>query len=440
MTSRSTLRVLSVVAATALAVSLAACGSSGPRSGGGKGDAGGTGEAKVWALQDPALNPIQKTSLKTFSDGGKKGSASLQTFANDPYKQKLRVALGSPNAPDVFFNWGGGNLKQYVDAGKVADLTPLLDGTPGLKEAFIPSVLDAAKIDGKYYGLPMRGVQPVALFYNKKVFRDAGVQPPKSWDDLLKLVDVFKSRNVTPIALAGSQAWTELMWAEYLLDRRGGPQVFQAIRDGKAEGWRDPAVLQSLSDIRTLVDRGGFGTKFASVGYDVGGASTLLAQGRAAMHLMGSWEYVNQLSTSPKFVKADDLGWVPFPSVSGGKGDPKNVVGNPTNFYSITAGSKVQQTAKDYLASGLKDPAYVEALVKAGDVPAVTGVKDKLATTDNADYTTWVYDLVQQAPGFQLSWDQDLPSDQATKMLTQLQKLFLGDVTPQQVVDAMAAG
>ena len=158
------------------------------------------------------------------------------------------------------------------------------------------------------------------------------------------------------------------------------------------------------------------------------------------MHLMGSWEYVNQLSNSPKFVKANDLGWVPFPSVPGGKGDPKNVVGNPTNFYSITAGSKVQQTAKDYLASGLRDPAYVEGLVKAGDVPAVTGVEDKLATTDNADYTTWVYGLVNQAPSFQLSWDQDLPSDQATKMLTQLQKLFLDDVTPQQLVDTMAAG
>jgi xylobiose transport system substrate-binding protein len=436
MTSRSAQRVLSALAVLVTGT-LVACGSAGP-SGGGKSDATGTGPVTVWSLQDTVLNPIQKTSLKTFSDGAKGGSATLQTFANDPYKQKLRVALGSPNAPDVFFNWGGGNLKQYVDAGKVADLTPLLEQNPELKAAFIPSVLDAAKINGKYYGLPMRGVQPVALFYNKKVFAQAGVQPPKTWEDLLTLVDTFKKRGVTPIALAGSQSWTELMWAEYLLDRRGGPQVFQNIRDGKGEGWKDPAVLQAMTDIRTLTDRGAFGTKFASVGYDVGGASTLLAKGRAAMHLMGSWEYVNQLGQSPEFVKAGDLGWVPFPSVPGGAGDPKDVVGNPTNFYSITAGSSAQQTAKDYLTSGLKDPAYVDALVKAGDVPAVAGVKEKLAGAANADYTTWIYDQVQNAPAFQLSWDQDLPSDQATKMLTELQKLFLGDVSPQQFVDAMA--
>ena len=38
------------------------------------------------------------------------------------------------------------------------------------------------------------------------------------------------------------------------------------------------------------------------------------------------------------------------------------------------------------------------------------------------------------------SWDQDLPADQATRMLTELQKLFLGNQTPQGFVAAMAGG
>jgi raffinose/stachyose/melibiose transport system substrate-binding protein/xylobiose transport system substrate-binding protein len=430
------MRQRTTILAAGLVLTVAACGNAGPQAAGGGGGEG-TGNATVWALQDTTLNPIEKASTERFNGTGK-GKASLQTFGNDPYKQKLRVALGSPQPPDVFFNWGGGNLKEYVDAGKVEDLSGMLNDNPQLKQSFIPSVLDAAKIDGKYYGIPMRGVQPVALFYNKKLFADAGVQPPKTWEDLLKLVDTFKGRGITPISLAGSQSWTELMYAEYLLDRRGGPEVFQAIRDGKPDAWKDPAVLQSMQDIRTLVDRGAFGTKYASVGYDVGGASTLLAQGRAAMHLMGSWEYVNQLGQSPDFVKSGGLGWTAFPTVTGGKGDPKNVVGNPTNFYSVASGSKAKQTAKDYVSTALNDPTYVDALVKAGDVPAVTGVESKLATADNADYTQWIYQQVKNAPSFQLSWDQDLPADQATRMLTELQKVFLGDQTPQGFVDAMA--
>jgi xylobiose transport system substrate-binding protein len=419
-------------------LALTACGNAGPQSGGG-GDAAGTGNVQVWALQDTTLNPIEKASVERFNSGGSSGRASLQTFGNDPYKQKLRVALGSPQPPDVFFNWGGGNLKEYVDAGKVEDLTPLLEGNAELKNSFIPSVLDAAKIGGKYYGIPMRGVQPVVLYYNKKLFTAAGVQPPKTWEDLLGLVDTFKGRGVTPIALAGSQSWTELMYAEYLLDRIGGPEVFQAIRDGEPDAWKHPAVLQAMQAIKTLVDRGAFGTKYASVGYDVGGASTLLAQGRAAMHLMGSWEYVNQLGQSPDFVKAGDLGWTTFPTVTDGKGDPKNVVGNPTNFYSVASASKAKKTAQDFVSTALNEQTYVDQLVRAGDVPAVAGVESKLASADNADYTQWIYQLVKNAPSFQLSWDQDLPADQATRMLTELQKLFLGDQTPEGFVSAMAS-
>ncbi|RKT68731.1 carbohydrate ABC transporter substrate-binding protein (CUT1 family) [Saccharothrix variisporea] len=413
-----------------MAAVVSACGTAGPAE-------PGAGGVKVWALQDPVLNPIEQKSIDFFKSGG--GNASLETFGNDPYKQKLRVAIGSPNAPDVFFNWGGGNLKEYVDAGKIADLTPVLDQNSALKSAFLPSVLDGAKIDGKYYGIPMRGMQPVLLFFNKEVFAAAGAQPPKTWDDLLALVDTFKAKGIQPISLAGSQAWTELMWIEYILDRIGGPEVFRNIRDGKGQGWKDPAVTEALTKLKELIDRGGFGTNFASVGYDVGGASTILAQGKAAMHLMGSWEYVNQLGQSPDFVKKGSLGWVAFPSIPGGKGDPGNVVGNASNYYSVTSGSSQVEAAKKFVSTALHEDSYVQALIDAGDVPAVVGVESKLAKAANSEYTTWIYGQVKEAKSFQLSWDQDLPAEKATAMLTQLQEFFLGKVSPQQFVDAVAA-
>lgn len=434
MSSRRRLtRVTAPATAVVLAGTLVACGSSGPAGGGG-GDT-----AQVWALQDTVLNPIEEASVERFNEGSEAADAELATFGNDPYKQRLRVALGSPEAPDVFFNWGGGNLQEYVDAGRVEDLTPLLEEDPALRDSFLPSVLEAAQLDGRYYGLPMRGVQPVAMFYNQEVLDAAGVQVPQTWDELLTAVDALKAQGVTPIALAGSQSWTELMWLEYLLDRVGGPEVFQAIRDGEPGAWEQPAVLEALSMIRELVDRGAFGEDFASVGYDVGGASTILAQGDAGLHLMGSWEYVNQLGQSPEFVESGNLGWAPFPAVEGGAGDPTNIVGNPTNFYSVVADSDQRETAVEYVTTALNDEQYVSDLIAAGDVPAVAGVRDQLEQADNAEYTTWIYDLVEAAPNFQLSWDQDLPAEVSTQLLTELQRLFLGEQTPQGFVDTMSA-
>jgi xylobiose transport system substrate-binding protein len=378
-------------------------------------------------------------SIDNFNKTAKGAKAKLALFGNDPYKQKLRTAIGSPQAPDVFFNWGGGNLKEYTDAGKVQDLTAALDAHPDVKSAIIPAVLDGAKIDGKYYGVPARGMQPLLMYYNKSVLAKAKVEAPKTWDDLLAAIPKLKAVGVTPIALAGSQTWTELMWAEELTDRNGGPEVFEKIRNGDKSGWKDPAIIKAMTQIQQLIDLGAFGKNYSSVGYDAGGSSTILAQGRAGFQLMGSWEYVNQLGQSPKFVKSGGLGWATFPALSDGKGDPSDVVGNPANYYSVTSGSKNVQAATDFVMT-MTDPAYIKSLIAAGDVPAVTGVEDQLKASANGEHAVFVYQLANNAKHFGQSWDQDLPAAEAQVMLTALAKVFLKQMTPQQFGETVSAG
>jgi len=428
MKLRSPSSILALAAAAVLAT--AACGTSGP----------GTGDTvTVWGLQDTALNPVQQKAIKAYNAKGDHPEVRLQTFVNDPYKQKLQTALGSPNAPDVFSNWGGGNLRTYVKAGNVVDLSPMLKSDPSLKKAFLPIVLNGARLDGKYYGLPLQGMQPVSLYFNKDVFAKAGIaKPPATWDDLLGAIDKLKAKNVQPIALAGSQSWTELMWMEYLLDRVGGPEAFAAIEKGEPGAWQAPAVKTALNMIVDLVKRGAFGTNYGSVGQDNGAADALLSHGKAAMELMGSWEYSAQLAAAPKFVNGGKLGWTAFPTVPGGKGDAANIVGNPSNFFSVTTKSKKKQAAQDFIKTSLTDPAYVNDLVKIGQVPPLTGVKAKLQAAPHADFTTYIYDLVAKAPSFQQSWDQALDPATSEKMLTNLQKVFNRQQTPEQFVAAMA--
>ncbi|GAA2449427.1 extracellular solute-binding protein [Actinomadura vinacea] len=430
--ARSRPRFTALAAAAALAVSAgaAACGTSGP-AGGGAG-----GEIRAWTLQGDAVNKVERDGVTAFNKAAG-AKVRLETFLNDPYKQKLQVAMGAPNAPDVFFNWGGGHLKQYVDARQVTDLTPEFTKDPAWLGSFLPVVMKTAQLGGRYYGVPERGMQPIVLFYNKDVFAAAGARPPKTWEELLRLVDTFKARKTTPFALAGSQGWTELMWLEYLLDRLGGPARFKAIADGTPGAWRDPAVVRALTMIRQLVDRGAFGTNFASVDYDVGGASTLFAQGKAAMHLMGSWEYATQLGQNPDFIKKKRMGWTAFPSVPGGTGDPRNIVGNPTNFYSVSAASKNKETAIRFLKEAMTSDAYLQGLISVGEVPAVKGLEPKLRGGPDADYTTFVYSMVGSAPEFTQSWDQALTPSVSQALLTNLQKFFLRQIGPEEFTAAM---
>ncbi|WP_405720270.1 extracellular solute-binding protein [Streptomyces sp. NBC_01537] len=413
-----------LMAGTTMMITVAACGTSGGSA------SSPTGNVQFWTLQDPT-NTVQKTAVDTFNSTGN-GKVTLSVIASDGYKDKLRTGMGSSKMPGLFFNWGGGSLNDYVKAGKLVTLDK------SLESHFLPSALNAGKVNGKLVGIPIRGTQPVFMFYNKKVFTDAGVQPPQTWSDLTNLVKVFKAKGITPFAVAGnaSSSWTELMWIEYLVDRLAGPELFNKIQAGDWSQWKDPAVLKTAQLVKELVDSGAFGKNFGSVSYGAGGTSTLLNKGKAAMTLMGSWEYAVQQGEAPDFAKSG-LGYAAFPTVDGGKGDPADVVGNPTNYVSVTT-SAPSTTAREFVKTAYSD-AYVQGLVDKGEVPVTTNAKAMLAKAPDPAYANFQYDLVSKAPSFTQSWDQALGLTLGTPLLTEIQKLFNGQSTPDQFVSAVSA-
>ncbi|WP_017583799.1 ABC transporter substrate-binding protein [Nocardiopsis valliformis] len=419
-----------VIGSSSLALSLllaTGCGTSGP---------GGGDTLQVWALEDALVNEIVERGIEAHNDA-QDVPAELVTFVNDAYKQRLQVALGSPNAPDVFFNWGGGNLAQYTQQDQVLDLTQTLEDNPEFRDSFLPSVLDVAEIDGSYYGVPLLGVQPVVMYYNKPVLAEAGLEPPETFEDLYEAIDVLQEEGVTPIVLPGAQGWTQLMWFSYMVDRVGGPDVFQAIVDGEEGAWEAPAVLEALELCQDLVDRGAFGNNFTSVDYDNGSASALLANGDSAMFLMGSWEISRQLEDSPQFVENDELGFTSFPVLEGGAGEPNAIVGNPSNYFSVNSDSQHTEAAIDFLVETLASDEYVSDLIDVGQVPPIEGIEDQLQESDHAEFATFTHGLVSDAPTFTQSWDQALDPAAAEAMLTNLQLIFLGDLTPEEFAQAM---
>ncbi|MEH0109928.1 extracellular solute-binding protein [Tersicoccus sp. MR15.9] len=431
------LRTGMVAVAVASALALTGCGG-GAKPGGAGGANGGSGFS-AWALTGGA----EQAFHDSFDEwNGAHGDAKVdsQFFANDAYKEKIRTAVGSGNAPTLIYNWTGGTLKEYVQNKKVVDLT---DSTKDLQSRILPSVLESGKVDGKVYAVPNNNAQPVVLFSNKDLMTKAGISAaPTTFDELLSDVAKLKAAGVkTPIALAGQSVWPELMWIEYLADRVGGPQLFAKIKAGDASAWSDPAMLKALDMISQLVKAGAFGDRYGSVTADSGADVALIHQNQAGMLLQGAWVYASFLTDNPDFVKAGKLGYANFPSVAGGKGDPKDIVGNPANFWSISASATDAQkkAATQYLNEALFDDTYVKSLIDGGNVPVTKDAESKLSASDQKDFLTYAYGMVKNAPNFELSWDQALTSGQSQTLLTNLGKLFLGQGTAQQFADAMKA-
>lgn len=396
-----------------------------------------TSTITVWDIRTGSEQKVIQNITNDFNSKHSNVRANVNYFQNDPYKQKLQVAMGAHNPPDIFFGWGGGILKSYIDANGVYDMTSDFNADPKWKDRILPSVLSGATFNGKLYGVPTSGVQPVLFFYNKDIFKQYNLNPPQTWNELLSAVTTLKQHNVIPISLAGGSKWPYLMYAEYLADRMGGPDAFNNVLAGKAGAWSQDAFIKANTMIQQLVDMGAFGSSFASVVADTNQDTALLYTGKAAMMLQGSWNFPVVQTNSPNFIQGGKLGWFPFPAIEGGKGDVKDIYGNPCNFYSISKAAKSPQACITYLKDAVLADEEVKQFIAVGDVPPIQGIESQLASAQNGEWLQYNYKMVQTSPLFQLSWDQALLPQPAQALLTNLDQLFLKQITPKQFSDNM---
>jgi raffinose/stachyose/melibiose transport system substrate-binding protein len=417
----------------------AACGTAGPS---GSGTGGGAGaKASYWYLTGQPQEGIRVDAVKRFNTANPNGQITATGFQNDAFKTKIKTAIGAGQAPTLIWGWGGGTLRSYVQAGQVDDLTSWFSENPAVKSRLLATSFAAATVDGKIYAMPCETVQPIVLFYNKKVFDSVGAKPPQSWGDLMALVSTFNAKGIAPFSLGGQSRWTNMMWLEFLFDRIGGPEVFQAVFEGEKNAWSNPAAITALTRAQDLVKANGFIKGFSSITADSNADQALLYTSKAAMMLHGTWSYGIQQNDGGDFVSSGSLGYLNFPPVEGGKGDPSNTVGNPAQYMSISskASADEKKIAKQFFTAGVLTDEEVKQWIGTGGVPALQGADSQLASSKDADFLKFVYNTAGKAKTFAQSWDQALSPTAAEALLDNISKLFQLSISPQQFADAMNA-
>jgi len=400
---------------------------------------GAAGKASMWGLTGKPSEQILTDCVAAFNKLGK-GTIDVTLFQNDAYKQKVRTAVGAGEAPTLIYGWGGGILKGYADAGQVLDLTDWVSSQAAWKAKFFDLSWGAGTSNGKIFGVPANTTGPLVMYYNKKLFDQVGASLPTTWDDVMTLVGTFNSKGIAPFSLGGGSKWTSMMWLEYLFDRIGGPDVFNNIYAGKKDSWGDASALKAYKMVQDLVDANGFVKGFMSVTADSNADQALLYTGKAAMMLHLSGAYGAMKSVQADFVKTN-LEFGGFPSIPGGKGDAKNIAGNPAMFWSISAkASDAEQTAaKNWLLEGEFTDTVVDAFINSGQVPVQKSAEAKIANSADKTFLSYIYSMVTSAPNFQQSWDQALSATQAEALLNNISQLFSKQIGPDQFATNMNA-
>src|SRR5690554_4972378 len=65
---------------------------------------------------------------------------NVTAISNDPFKEKIKIILGTNDAPDVFFTWPGEFTNRFIREDRILDITNYMED--GWKDDFIPSILE----------------------------------------------------------------------------------------------------------------------------------------------------------------------------------------------------------------------------------------------------------------------------------------------------------
>ncbi|MGO4542527.1 extracellular solute-binding protein [Paenibacillus sp. 2TAB19] len=107
--------------------------------------------------------------------------------------EKFLAAVAGGEQPDVF-RPSFPKMQEYVQAGIVADITDLINGSPD-KDRFIDGAFNMATRDGKIYGVPL-SMYSTGVYYNKKLFENAGITSlPTTWDEFAATAKTVQEKN-----------------------------------------------------------------------------------------------------------------------------------------------------------------------------------------------------------------------------------------------------
>ncbi|MBO7747453.1 ABC transporter substrate-binding protein [Paenibacillus sp. MWE-103] len=353
-----------------MAFVLSACsggGDSGNAANGGNGGAGaGTGKKQtitVWHGAGGEGGKFLDGLVKEYNDSQSAVQVKLVFVDPNTMVQKLTAAAAGKALPDA------GLLMWPQWAGPLKDVILPLDEKIAAEpdkwkdSDFLDNLLDGnVRFGGVTYGFPME-TNNLALYYNKKLFAEANVQPPATWDELVAAAQKLTnpSKKQWGIELPTTKGGTlDFIWDTFLWQAGGE----YANPEGTDILFNSDAGEQATQLWVDLVNK----YKAASIAPPQNGFQT----GLIAMTLTGPWSI-------PGYKAAKlDFGVVPLPAGPSGKATS---LGGTNNFIFKSTPEK-ENAAWDFLTWLASPEISAKFAAGYGSIPVRQSAAEQKAWTD----------------------------------------------------------
>lgn len=247
-----------------------------------------------------------------------------------------RIAAGLP--PDTFQTLGGAELKAYVDGNVLQPLDDLW-AELGYADVIPGPLAKAVSVDGHPYVVPLNMHIQNILYYDKKLFDELKLDPPKNFDDLMAAAKAIKEAypDKAPLGLGTVENWEAPFVLDSIILELGGPEYYVKLHKGEIDVTTDATYRQALEKLAELNE---YVYPFHSnLTWDQ--SIGLVVSGDAGMVIMGTWAIGAFISNG--WEPGVDFGAVTFPQ------DPERILLFHPDTYGVTVGAPHPEAAMDWL-------------------------------------------------------------------------------------------
>ncbi|OGK10995.1 MAG: hypothetical protein A2W80_07750 [Candidatus Riflebacteria bacterium GWC2_50_8] len=320
-----------------------------------------------WHTYNDQEELVLRDIIKKWEGANPKFTVRPVRIPFDGHKAKLRTALTVGQGPDMArVDWSF--VCELARKNSVVDLETL--GFENIRRQYLEAPLETAYIDGKYYGIPDQSTC-VAMFYNRQMFKDAGLLPedpnapvvPQTWEEFIevgkKLTD--KSKDQYAFAMTNTLWWNLPFFNSY------GARIVS--EDGKKCVIDSDDAVKALEMMASLVSE----HKIEAGAWRPGAISPEqgFVNGKYAMVFMGPWNLAKFANAKMDF----GVGLIP----GGTKGTSTNVGGTDVVIFK---GTKYAAECYDFLTFFTSAENQKDWCSKLNQLPINLGAYDLVSFED----------------------------------------------------------
>lgn len=286
---------------------------------------------------------------------------TFEFVALDNFNNVLNSQLQAGQGPDIIEV--GGEARLLANAGYLMDLT-----SQSFVGKYAQAGLTPYSVDGKVYATPLQSWYE-GIFYNKAIFKEHGIEVPKSLDAFIQIHKDLSAKGIKPQTM-GAQSWEPMMKQsigvvnnEFYSDpaNKDFDDQFNAGEAKVSEAW-----LPYVEEWSKVITEGCLTQDMLGLSYDQ--ALDEFATGKAAMWESGPWAVGTILEKNPEI----ELGMFPIPGLEEG---PGWLVGGPGSAFAVNAKTEHAEEVMKILEFTATEEAQLALIKDNAGSSFLTGVE-----------------------------------------------------------------